>query len=342
MQKKQMIRYDWTNLRAEVVGSGHGLTAADLQAHRDQARAAVEKFTARCARGEVGFPDLPFDKQALAQVEAYARAQRGKYRWVLLLGIGGSALGPYALDAACNGPRPFRKKKVTAELVVLDNVDPLILGRTLEQLDPRQTLVLVITKSGSTAETIAQFLIVYNWLRKRLGAKKAAQQVAAVTDPQKGDLLDIARREGFEVFAVPPQRRRALFCAHSGGLAACGAGGRERKAASGGRRLHRGGLPSAGVRLEPRPCERSPSVPARHPLRQDHPGHLLLFERPLGVGLLVSPALGRESGQAPGPAKAGGFLWPDPRGGSGRHRPALAITALYGRAARQSDYLLGG
>lgn len=204
MQKKQMIRYDWTNLRAEVVGSGHGLTAADLQAHRDQARAAVEKFTARCARGEVGFPDLPFDKQALAQVEAYARAQRGKYRWVLLLGIGGSALGPYALDAACNGPRPFRKKKVTAELVVLDNVDPLILGRTLEQLDPRQTLVLVITKSGSTAETIAQFLIVYNWLRKRLGAKKAAQQVAAVTDPQKGDLLDIARREGFEVFAVPP------------------------------------------------------------------------------------------------------------------------------------------
>jgi len=110
-----------------------------------------------------------------------------------LLGIGGSALGAYALDALANGPRPFRGKKVPAELWVLDNVDPLILGRALERLDPRQTLVLVITKSGETGETMAQFLIVYDWLRKKVGAKRAAKQVAAVTDPKKGDLLDIAR-----------------------------------------------------------------------------------------------------------------------------------------------------
>ncbi|MFQ5664089.1 MAG: glucose-6-phosphate isomerase [Terriglobia bacterium] len=198
------IRYDWTNLCAEVLGSGHGLTPADLQAHREQARTAVEKFGARIASGEFGFPGLPFDAQAPAQVERYVRAQRGKYRTVLLLGIGGSALGALALDAAINGPRPFRKEKVPAELVVLDNVDPLIVGRTLEQLDPRKTRVLVITKSGSTAETMAEFVIVYNWLRKKLGARRAARQIAVVTDPNKGDLLAIARREGFGLFSIPP------------------------------------------------------------------------------------------------------------------------------------------
>lgn len=203
MPMSKAIRYDWTNLRAEVVGAGHGLTTADLADHRAAARTAVEKFSARLTSGEFGFAGLPFDLKPVAQIERYARAQRGRYRSVLLLGIGGSALGAFALDAAVNGPRPFRRKKVPAELVVLDNVDPLVLGRALEQLDPRRTLVLVVTKSGETGETMAQFLIVYDWLRKKLGAKRAARHVAAVTDPKKGDLLEIARSEGFALFAVP-------------------------------------------------------------------------------------------------------------------------------------------
>jgi glucose-6-phosphate isomerase len=204
MGTSKAIGYDWTNLRAELVGSGRGLTQADLQAHGEQARAGVERFLARVDSGEFGFPRLPFDTEALAGVERFARARRGRYRSVLLLGVGGSALGAYALDAAVNGPRPFRRQEIPAELWVLDNVDPLIVARTLAQLDPRKTLVLVITKSGSTAETLAQFLLVYDWLRKKVGIKKARQQVVAVTDPQKGDLLEISRAEGFEFFPVPP------------------------------------------------------------------------------------------------------------------------------------------
>jgi glucose-6-phosphate isomerase len=203
-QASKGLRYDWTNLRAEVVGAGRGLTADDLDGFRETSRAAVANFGQRLDSGEFGFHRLPFDRTALNEVERYARAQRGRWRAILLLGIGGSALGPFALDAVANGPRPFRRRKVPAELWVLDNVDPLMLGRTLEHLDPRKTLVVVNTKSGSTAETLAQFLIVYDWLRRKVGAKKATKQVAAVTDPKKGDLLDIARQEGFALFAVPP------------------------------------------------------------------------------------------------------------------------------------------
>jgi len=62
------IRYDWTNLRAEVVGSGHGLTAADLDAFRDAARRAVESFGARVDKGEFGFAALPDDKKTLSAI----------------------------------------------------------------------------------------------------------------------------------------------------------------------------------------------------------------------------------------------------------------------------------
>jgi glucose-6-phosphate isomerase len=204
MARNTLIRYDWANLRAELVGRGHGLTAADIVARRDQARAAVARFAARVDSGEFGFPHLPFDKEALARVERFARACRGRYRNVLLLGIGGSALGAFAIDAAVNGPHPFRRRKIQADLVVVDNVDPLLLGRALERLDARRTLVLVVTKSGSTAETMAQFLVVYAWLRKAVGVKGAARRVAVITDPEKGDLLQIARSEGFALFAIPP------------------------------------------------------------------------------------------------------------------------------------------
>lgn len=202
-KKKPCIRYDWTNLRAEVVGQGHGLTAAELEARQDQAHEAVKNFLAKVENGEIGFPGLPFQKDTLAQVEAYARARKTKCRNVLLLGIGGSALGATALDVLVNGPHPFRRKDAPATLYTVDNVDPLLLGEALGQLDARKTQALVVTKSGSTAETMAQFLVVYQWLKKKVGAKKAAQQVAAVTDPHKGDLLQLAREERFELFEVP-------------------------------------------------------------------------------------------------------------------------------------------
>ena len=197
------IQYQWSNLRADVVGPGNGLTTAELDARGDNAKQAVQHFLARVEQGEIGFPSLPQQKKPVAQVNRFARKWKGKCRHVLLLGIGGSSLGAVALDAVVNGAPPFRRKDAPAELITVDNADPMMLGRALDRLDPKKTVALVITKSGSTAETMAQFLIVYDWLQKKLGKKAAARHVAAVTDANKGDLLKIAREEGIETFAVP-------------------------------------------------------------------------------------------------------------------------------------------
>jgi glucose-6-phosphate isomerase len=73
----------------------------------------------------------------------------------------------------------------------------------LERINPKRVVVCVIAKSGGTAETLANFMITYEWLTKAIGAKKAQKRIVAVTDPQKGDLLQIAKDEKFTTFYIP-------------------------------------------------------------------------------------------------------------------------------------------
>jgi len=129
---------------------------------------------------------------------------------LVVLGIGGSALGNIALQAALNpvtwnlmpgkirgGPRIF----------VLDNVDPHLVGQTLEEVrrsDPKfkRTIINVVSKSGETAETAAQFIITRDLLKKALG-KNYAQHIVAVTDPAKGTMRSICDAEGYATLPVP-------------------------------------------------------------------------------------------------------------------------------------------
>src|SRR5262249_29387226 len=87
-------------------------------------------------------------------------------------------------------------------LVILDNVDPSFVEAGLRSMNPKKTLAVVIAKSGSTAETMATFLLVEKWLRRVLG-KKASQRIIAVTSEGRGDLAALARREQYRTFHIP-------------------------------------------------------------------------------------------------------------------------------------------
>jgi glucose-6-phosphate isomerase len=141
---------------------------------------------------------MPYESPA--EILEYAARLRGTYDTVCLLGIGGSALGAWALDCALRGPHPVQKPPSAQHprLIVLDNVDPTLVRAALEVMDPHRTLVLVVTKAGSTAETLAAFLIVRQWL-----GEKAAGRIAAITTDGKGDLDTLARREGYQRFGIP-------------------------------------------------------------------------------------------------------------------------------------------
>src|SRR5437879_5047452 len=114
------IRFNAQNVLKSTVGE-HGLEAAELD--KKAALDALIGFRARVDSGEVGFPNLPLDQNTAKSVDKYAADLRGDVESVLLLGIGGSALGPYALDSAIRGPHPVQLNgKKYPHLCVMDNV----------------------------------------------------------------------------------------------------------------------------------------------------------------------------------------------------------------------------
>ncbi len=157
---------------------------------------AWSKLKSRFETGEIGFFDTPI-KDDISQREAsehLARELIAEQRFTdcLFLGIGGSSLGPKSLLSAL---QERCGQKITFHFV--DNPDPLVWHSTLATLKPNATLVCVVTKSGTTFETIAQLLLALNWL-----GKECYKNLVAITDPAKGDLKAFATKEGIKTLSI--------------------------------------------------------------------------------------------------------------------------------------------
>lgn len=151
--------------------------------------------------------DLPYQRDVVDQVVAYADGVATWCDAFVVLGIGGSALGAIALQTALhhsfyNQVAPSRRGN-RPRIYVLDNVDPDFVAGALDLIDLKRTVFNVVTKSGSTGETMAQLAVVRERLRKELGSA-AAEHIVATTDPERGDLRKLAEEEGYRTFAIPP------------------------------------------------------------------------------------------------------------------------------------------
>jgi len=198
------LELDVAHLLAEAVGEEQGATPDDLAYLASEGERVHGDLVAARQRGELAFLELPRRDDLLEAVESAASAARGRFRDVLVLGIGGSALGTIAVDAAlAPATRSDPDGAEVPRLHVLDNVDPEWMAGTLDALDPSRTLVNVISKSGGTAETAAQFLVARAWLRDRLG-DRFRDHLVLTTDPASGSLRRVADREGIASLPVPP------------------------------------------------------------------------------------------------------------------------------------------
>jgi glucose-6-phosphate isomerase len=197
------ISFDPINLLSEMVGE-HGLTRSEIKEAAPKATEALRAVKKLSEASAQGFPHLPFQTDVAKEILKFAGAVRGTCDTVCVVGIGGSALGAWAIDNAMRGPHPVQPEfsRKNPRLVILDNVDPSFITAALESMDPRRTMAVVIAKSGATAETVATFLIVREWLQKKLG-KKAKQRIVAVTSSGRGDLALLAEKEQYRTFVIP-------------------------------------------------------------------------------------------------------------------------------------------
>jgi glucose-6-phosphate isomerase len=199
-----MIQFDERNLLADMVGRGNGITRAEIERSTAKALKALKSFRKLSDGGVYGFPHLPFQTAAIGAIRKFAGSVRGTFDTVCVVGIGGSALGAWALDCGMRGPHPVQGAFTPdrPRLVILDNVDPDFTHAAMASMDPQRTLVVAIAKSGGTAETVSTFLLVREWLRQALGVGAAAH-IVAVTTEGKGDLFALAQSEGCRTFGIP-------------------------------------------------------------------------------------------------------------------------------------------
>ena len=188
------IHFDEKNLLADMVGKANGITRFELDRSQSRALKALLSFRKRADSGAYGFPELPSAAAVIQSIRKFAGRVKGSFDTVCVVGIGGSALGAWAFDCGIRGPHPVQGAFTPAHprLVILDNVDPDFTEAALASMNPRKTLAVVVAKSGSTAETVATFMIVRDWLTQALKGK-AAGRIAAVTSADRGDLLELAK-----------------------------------------------------------------------------------------------------------------------------------------------------
>jgi glucose-6-phosphate isomerase len=200
------ITLDFTNMFADRTG-GRGIEAATLEGVRQQFRAIQEETRNRRTTHELGFYELPLEREIVAQIRAFAEGMGQAFDTIVVLGIGGSALGTLALRHALRPPfwneLDDEAREYFPRLYVLDNVDPATIGPLLRRIDLRRTLFNVISKSGATAETMAQFTIVRERLRTQLGDDGFRGHVIFTTDPERGVLRQLADAEGIATLPVP-------------------------------------------------------------------------------------------------------------------------------------------
>jgi glucose-6-phosphate isomerase len=204
------IRLDYTNMMSPPIDGGIADAQwRDVSARFAEAHSAVAN---EYASGVLGFLDLPDDRSLHRQTLDYVQRMRGSgdgksLTDVVVLGIGGSALGPIALRTALRPPQwnllDDAARGGLPRLHVLDNVDPANISALLGRLDARRSLFVVISKSGGTAETMAQYLVIRAWLNGALGDAGARERLVLVTDPEKGALRKIARAEGIAALDIP-------------------------------------------------------------------------------------------------------------------------------------------
>lgn len=200
------VHFDFSGMLSGRSDSKHGLDSTDMDSISALFSTAREDLASRRKRGDLPFWDLPFDSENIKSVESFAAGARREFDSFVHLGIGGSALGPAALHAAINHPQYNllpQARRGGCRFFCPDNVDPDYIGSVLDVIDPRTTLFNVVSKSGGTAETTAQFLLVLKILRVQLG-ESWRKNLVLTTDPEKGSLREFARQHGIRTFPIHP------------------------------------------------------------------------------------------------------------------------------------------
>jgi len=204
-----MLKLNYKSADASVIGDENGL---HIQQEFDNYKTKIANIISELNKRKdkpgqwLQWMNLGYSEETVWYVKEYASMVENRFDNILVLGIGGSALGGMAVTEALLKPywnflTPEQRNNLP-RIFFLDNIDPDSIVGLLEVLDLKKTLVNVITKSGDTAETMSQFMIIKDRLQQELGVDYR-KNIVATTDKYTGVLKQIADQEGYKTFIIP-------------------------------------------------------------------------------------------------------------------------------------------
>ncbi len=198
------LKFDFNNMMDAFIGD-EGISEKEIDGMREAAKDAYSYLEKNRGKGWMGWTELAYNQKDIVADIIYTAAEvRAKFKNFVVLGIGGSALGPMAVyNALCH----LRYNELDADkrgvkFYVEDNVDPERMQSLLDVIDVKETCFNVITKSGATSETMSQYLIITDLLKRKCG-KDWAKHIIATTSESKGNLIKLAKEEGFKTYFIP-------------------------------------------------------------------------------------------------------------------------------------------
>ncbi|MEF8793036.1 hypothetical protein [Thiohalorhabdus sp.] len=208
---------DDTNFFTEAVGD-HGLEQSDLEALSPRLDGLRERLKGWRQGSEPTFFHLPFEPDHLQTVYEWGQRITAGFQRLVVLGMGGSSLGGEMLVQCLGG------SEALSNVLFIDNVDPVGIEETLQGVAWDDTMVLAISKSGNTAETLAQLLTLLPHMERALGARVVRDHLLAITEDEDGALARVARSFQAPVLPHPPVGGRYSVLSPVGLLPAYAAG----------------------------------------------------------------------------------------------------------------------
>ncbi|MDR3021696.1 MAG: glucose-6-phosphate isomerase [Clostridiales bacterium] len=202
-----MLKIDYNNMTIQTLGKKNGIDVdKSVKIDKSLIENAFQSVHSTRGQGMQEWMDLPYvNADLIEQIKSFTAPIKDSASDFVVFGIGGSALG---IQSVATGLIHQRHNSLSAKdrkcprLFVEDNIDPNRFLSLLDCVDIDNAYFNVITKSGETSETLAQFLCIYDLLIKRLGRHKAVQRIIITTTIGKGSLYKVAMQEGFKVFGI--------------------------------------------------------------------------------------------------------------------------------------------
>lgn len=222
---EQNIRLDVNHMMADMLGSEYGVTQTQLAAMQDAAVKAQHAVEANRGTGWLGWMNLPYNQEEIvSEIEKVADHVRKTFKYFVVLGIGGSALGPIAVHQALNHLHYNElpdSKRPGPKFYVEDNIDPERMAALMDVIELDKACFCIISKSGGTAETMSQYLIVTEALKAQVG-EDWAKHIIARHRPREGQSHQAGQRKRLYHVLYSGRCRRPLLRDVPGRPRACG------------------------------------------------------------------------------------------------------------------------